>query len=108
MVITRKRVAIPDVEALLQKYGIEEKDKVVEELKNLPVRQKAPPPPIGAISLREASRKYQIANSYLSKLVSRGVLPVILRTKNWLYINEDALKIFISSRPRRRHDKQDN
>ncbi len=98
MVTTRKRVGIPDVEALLQKYGIEEKDKLVKELKSLPVRQKAPPSPTGGISLREAERKYGVANSVISRWVQAGKIPVVKRTKNWLYIDEKYLVEFLKQR----------
>ncbi len=98
MVTTRKRVGIPDVEALLQKYGIKEKDKLVKELKSLPVRQKAPPPPDGGISIREAARKYLLHERTVSRWVQAGKISVKKRTKNWLYIDEKSLVEFLKQR----------
>lgn len=58
-----------------------------QEKKRLP----APEPPAGGISLRAASRKYGIANQTLSRWVKRGMVSVILRTENWLYVDEGKL-----------------
>lgn len=92
MVTTRKRIGISDIEVILKKHGIKEKDKVVEELKLLPrSREKAPPPPPNGICLRKAAEKYGISESTLSRAANRGDIPIKARTKNWLYVDEVAL-----------------
>jgi hypothetical protein len=91
---TRKRVDIPIVEAILRKYRVAVKDKVVEELKRLPVRQKAPPAPKGGIGINQAARKYGLHPRTISRWAAQGKVPIIARTKNWLYVDESALIIF--------------
>jgi len=49
------------------------------------------PPPEGGISLREAERKYGILQSTISRWVKRGGIPILLRSKNWLYVDEQVL-----------------
>jgi hypothetical protein len=95
MVTKRKRVGITDVAAVLLQYGIEEKDKLVKALESLPVRQKAPPPPPGGISQSEASRRYGVAHSTISRWTSAGYLPVLLRTNKEVYVEEAKLIMVI-------------
>lgn len=54
-------------------------------------RQPAPPAPKGGIGIRAAGRKCEIANPTISAWVKKGYIPVILRTKNTLYIDESEL-----------------
>lgn len=54
-------------------------------------RQPKPLIPEGGISLRAAERKYGVLHSTISRWVARGEIPVILRTDNWVYIDENAL-----------------
>jgi len=54
-------------------------------------RKPAPEPPEGGISLSEASRKYKVVKSTLSRWVSKGYIPVKLRTNREVYIDEAAL-----------------
>lgn len=61
-------------------------------------KKKAPAPPVGGISIREASRKYQVPRSSLSRWVKQGLISVFRRTDNWLYINEQELKYFLENR----------
>lgn len=51
-------------------------------------REPAPPPPDGGISIRGAERKYKINSQTISNWVKRGIVPVLLRTKNEVYISE--------------------
>ncbi len=92
MVTTRKRIDIPAIEATLQKFGVKNREKVIKELSLLPrSREKAPPPPTGGICLRRAAKKYGISQPTLTRLVQRGEIPVLARTPNWLYVDENAL-----------------
>lgn len=54
-------------------------------------RQPKLPPPEGGISLRAAERKYGIAHETLARWVRKGLIPVLLRTPNWLYVDEAKL-----------------
>jgi hypothetical protein len=98
MVTTRKRIGITEIEAILQKHGIKQKDAIVKEFQSLPVRQKAEPPPRGGISINQAARKYSLHERTISRWVQAGKIPIIKRTKNWLYIDEKALVEFLKQR----------
>lgn len=93
----RQRVSIADVEAASRELNIEKADRLVEKLKNLPVRRKAPPPPEGGICLREASRRYGMHPTIISRLVRRGHVPIIARMRKWVYVDEKALKKYLDS-----------
>jgi len=54
-------------------------------------RQPRLPPPEGGICLRQASRKYGVPNPTLSIWVKKGYIPILLRTKNELYVDESKL-----------------
>ncbi len=105
MVTTRKRVGIPAVASVLEKYGCKEKAQVIKDLQNLPLRKKAPPPPPGSICIRAASRKYHIATGYLSRLADAGFITVIQETKNYRYLEEKSVKAFIESDKRNKKFK---
>ena len=60
-------------------------------------RQKAPPPPEGGISVREAHRRYKIPIVTLSRWANKGKVEVVLRTANWLYIDEASLIEYIKA-----------
>lgn len=47
--------------------------------------------PEGGISLSAARRKYKIPQPTISRWVSRGYIPVLVRTNKELYIDEDAI-----------------
>ena len=87
----RKLVSIEVVNSLLEKHRVEERYKVVDELKKLPVRQPAPAPPEGGISIRAAARKYGVPDPTISRWAARGLIRVLLRTKNEVYLSEDDL-----------------
>ena len=73
--------------------------KVIQQMvneKEKNKRQPSPPPPKGGISIRAASRKYGVPSPTISRWVKRGFIPIISRTKNWLYINEACLREVIS------------
>jgi hypothetical protein len=63
---------------------------VIEDRQNHK-RQPKPEPPEGGISLRAAERKYGIPNGTLCRWAKRGFIPILLRTKNWLYVDEAKL-----------------
>ena len=54
-------------------------------------RKKAPPVPEGGVSQSEASRKYEIRQDQISRWVSKGYLPIKLRTNREVYVDEDIL-----------------
>jgi len=54
-------------------------------------RKPAPAPPKGGISLSAAGRKYKILQQTISRWVSKGYIPVLLRTKREVYVEESAL-----------------
>lgn len=58
-------------------------------------RQKNPPPPPGSISMSAASRKYNMWLSTIQGWVDKGLIPVVLRTKRYKYINEITLQAVI-------------
>ena len=62
-----------------------------EELRHLPVRNVNPPPPPGSISIGAASRKYNMPHATIWRWVDKGLVPVILRTTRYKYIDENAL-----------------
>jgi hypothetical protein len=65
-------------------------ETVIEERQNHR-KQPKPSPPKGSISLMDAERNYGIAHQTLSRWVKRGLIPILLRTKNWLYVDEARL-----------------
>lgn len=54
-------------------------------------RKPSPPAPPGGISLRAAARKYNLHHTTLIKWIKKGKLPVLLRTPNWLYVDEETI-----------------
>jgi len=46
---------------------------------------------LAAITLREAERRYGILNSTLCRWVQKGYIPIVLRTKNELFVDEPVL-----------------
>lgn len=71
-----------------------EKRKITSLIKKMARKRQRPerqPAPEGGISIREASEKYDVPSPTISRWVSKGLIPVILRTKNWVYVNEDNL-----------------
>jgi len=47
--------------------------------------------PAVAITLREAERRYGILNSTFCRWVQKGYIPIVLRTKNELFVDEAVL-----------------
>lgn len=91
----QKRVTIGTVEETLIKHNCQERIEIMEDLKSRGREPRREPPP-GSICLREAARKYGISHPTLSRRVKDGTLKVVERTKNWLYIDESALKQLIN------------
>lgn len=58
--------------------------KAVKESK----RQTKTPPPEGGISIGKASRKYGIPDPTISRWKNKGIIPVLLETRNEIYIDE--------------------
>lgn len=54
-------------------------------------RQPAPEPPAGSISQSAGARKYDVDQSTISRWVREGFIPVLLRTKKEVYIDESRL-----------------
>jgi hypothetical protein len=54
-------------------------------------RIKAPPAPAGTISINAAGVKYNIHPSTIQKWVKKGVVPVIKKTLNSTYIDENII-----------------
>lgn len=65
--------------------------KAIENDMNNRRRQPTPPPPEGGISRSKASRKYDIAKTTIYGWIKRGYIPVLLRTKREVYIQEAKL-----------------
>jgi len=63
-------------------------ETIAEERKRL----KSEPAPQGGISLKNAEREYGINTGTLSRWVKKGLIPVLLRTKNWLYVDRSILE----------------
>ena len=95
----RKLVSIDVAEKMFRELPPEE---AVRKLRALPKRQKAPPPPEGGISVRDSERKYGISRSNVSRLASKGILKIVSRTKNWLYIDEPSLIKYINTQDKDR------
>lgn len=81
---------------LAQATGVpaEDVERVVQQIimdKENQKRHPKPPVPEGGISLRGASRKYGIPHPTLSIWVKKNYIPILLRTKNELYIDEIEL-----------------
>lgn len=72
-------------------------DEVLEIMKPRRMKVNGHEVPEGGIGIRQAARKYDIPRSTLSRWASRGLVKILLRTKNWLYIDEDSLKIFLNN-----------
>jgi hypothetical protein len=89
-----------DTIELAQETGLSTEDvkKVVKQIiddKDNHKREPKPQPPEGGISLRAAERKYGIPNRTISRWAARGLIPILLRTKNELYVDEIVLKKLI-------------
>jgi hypothetical protein len=69
---------------------------LIREMAKKRQRPERQPAPDGSISIREAERKYGISARTISGWVSKGYIPILLRTKNWLYISEAELVKFIN------------
>lgn len=73
-------------------------------------RQPAPLPPAGSISQSEGARKYFVSQGLISRWVSAGYIPVILRTNKEVYIDESKLaeiaKVFLKKPGRGRRTVQ--
>lgn len=54
-------------------------------------KEPRPPAPEGGISLSEGSRRYNIPHPTISRWVSNGYIPVLLRTRYELFIQESRL-----------------
>ncbi len=93
--ITLERIE-SDAETVERKRGIPREvskvvlETVIEERQNHR-REPRSQPPEGGISLMAAERKYGINSGTLSRWVKKGLIPVLLRTKNWLYVDEAKL-----------------
>jgi hypothetical protein len=90
----RKMVTITEAERIIREAKTP--DEAVERLRKLTKRQPKPTAPEGGISLREASRKYEIPIATLSYWVTKNNISVLKRTPNWLYIDESSLIKYIS------------
>lgn len=93
--ITLERLDL-DAEMVEKKRGVPKEvskvvlETVIEDRQNHK-REPRPSPPEGGISLRAAERKYSIPAKTFSRWVTKGLIPVLLRTPNWLYVDEAKL-----------------
>jgi hypothetical protein len=93
--ITLERLDL-DAELVEKKKGIPKEvskvvlEAVIEDRQNHK-RQPKQLPPEGGISIRSAGRKYGVDPTTISGWVQRGLIPVLLRTPNWLYVDEAKL-----------------
>jgi hypothetical protein len=54
-------------------------------------RRPAAPPPEGGISIRAAERKYKINSQTISGWAKRGIVTVLLRTNNEVFISDKEI-----------------
>jgi hypothetical protein len=93
--ITLERLDL-DAEMVEKKRGIPKEvskvvlETVIEERQNHK-RKPKPLPPEGGISLRAASRKYDLPVSTLSRWTSKGYVFILLHTKKEIYVDEAKL-----------------
>lgn len=68
--------------------------EAVDKLRQLPKHQRQPREPIpeGSISLRAAGKKYGVHHTTIIKWVKKGLVPVVKRTPNWLYVDEESIR----------------
>ena len=85
-------------EAGTDKKAAERVIKAIEADMDKRRRQKAPPPPVGGISVRDSERKYGISRSKVSRLAQKGKVKILARVKNWLYIDESSLKTYLDTK----------
>lgn len=74
-------------------FVVEIGDEILEERANH--NKPKPSPPESGITLRAAERKYGILHSTLSRWIGKGYLPILLRTRNELYVEEVKLRDLI-------------
>lgn len=55
-------------------------------------RQPKVPAPKGSIGIRAASREYGVRSQTISRWVARGLVPILLRTKNDLYVDRQIVE----------------
>jgi hypothetical protein len=92
VITTRKLISVNDVNMILQKRKIKERDIVMNDIINQPRKRiKSPPPPKGSISMNAAGIKYNIHPTTILKWVNKGKVPVIKRTPNCTYVDESAV-----------------
>ncbi len=93
MVTKRKWMPVEMVESILSenKTAKEKLDKLGREINNLPVRESKPPAPEGGITIQAAGRKYKMHTGTLARWAMKGIIPVLLRTKNETYLDERKL-----------------
>jgi hypothetical protein len=53
--------------------------------------------PVGGITLRQASRKYQMNLTTIWNWVKAGYIPVLVRTKSEIYISESTTKTLVDA-----------
>lgn len=91
--VTKERTMVTIKEAeRIYKEANGDVEIATKKLRSLPKRQPKPPAPEGGISLREAGRKYGLHHTTLLKWVKKGILPVLKRTPNWLYVDEATIR----------------
>lgn len=77
------------------KLPAEAVEKVIQQIianKSNHKRELKPPAPVGGIAIRSAARIYKIHSATISRWVTRGLIPILLRTKNEVYIDESVIK----------------
>ncbi|MFA6307091.1 MAG: helix-turn-helix domain-containing protein [Patescibacteria group bacterium] len=87
----RKEIDISYAEQLLAQYPDISPESLVKKMKEKPVRQPKPEPPVGGICINQASHKYDIPQQTLSRWVQRGLIPVLVETRNEKYVDESVL-----------------
>ena len=92
----RKLVTVKEAERIYRNAN-GNVDMAVKELHQLPKREKAPGPPKGCISIREAARKYDIQDRTIGRWVNDGFIPVLMITKNTTYIDESEFSKIVNS-----------
>jgi hypothetical protein len=93
VISTRKLLTVEEAERIIEEG--KNKADMVNKLRSLKRREKAPPPPEGGIGIREAGRKYGLSRQTISRWAKDGKIKILERTSNWLYIDEKSLKVFL-------------
>jgi hypothetical protein len=103
----RKLIDVSLIKSVINRPDINnaEKIKMIKRMSNQPPKRKpkAGPPPMGYISITEASRQYGMSATAICKWIKDEKLTDVVKTEFWTYVNEDSLRLVINSSKRVKH-----